>query len=102
MESPANPKTYTLSIATSRSVPDAGVDIPHIWRWLRQRGITVVAVTLPSAGVVEVTCLGNPTLVWPDYDCPGSRRALAKSQAQAATTLVGMRAALLTMIEGAE
>jgi len=100
--SPANPKTYTLSIASSRSIPDAPVDLPHLWRWLLRRGITVVGMSSPSAGVVDVFCLGDPTLVWADYDHAPSRRALAKSQAQAATTLVGMRTALVTMLDGSE
>jgi len=100
--SPANPKAYTLSIANSRSIPDAVVDIPHIWRWLRLRGISAVRITSPSAGVVEVTCLGDPTLVWPDYDHAGSRRALAKTQLEASTTLVGFRTALITLLEGVD
>ena len=95
-----SPQTVTVSMAGTRSVAGATIDPDHISRWMAERGVVVTHSEIVDATTLKVTHLGNLLELWPRYDHPGSRKAAAKSQVQAATTLAGFRVALITLLDG--
>jgi len=91
---------YTLSVGTTALPAGSSIEPNHVHAWLVNRGVMVQEVVAVDATTVRVAALSDPAGVWPAYDNARTRRAVARTALQSATTLAQLKAALVIALGG--